>query len=276
MKAYLELVKTVLREGKMKPNRTGTPALTIPGAMLQHDLRQGFPAVTTKKLAFKSLKVELEGFLKGITDKHWYQERGSTIWDEWCNPKKIPPGLNDKERKSFQQQETDLGKIYGYQWRNFGGVDQLQTLVDMLKTDPMNRRMLVSAWNPTDLPEMALPPCHVLFHVVVIDTIIHLTWFQRSCDLLLGIPFNLGSYALLLHLLALESGLTPGVVTGMLSDVHIYENHISGAKEQLTRSPYPLPKIHTASFNGILNWEHSHTRLEGYQHHPRINFKVAV
>jgi len=283
MKNYLELVDKVLNQGTLKPNRTGTSALSLSGALLEHDMQQGFPLLTTKKMAFKALRVELEFFIKGLTDKKWLQERGCHIWDEWCSPDRLPPGLTEKERKQQQENETDLGPVYGFQWRSFGkhslntkGVDQLQQVVCKLKENPLDRRMLVSAWNPVDLPHMALPPCHVLFHLVVINHTLNLNWFQRSCDLMLGIPFNLASYALLLHLLAREAGLKEGKVCGMLSDVHIYENHIQGAEEQLSRTPYPLPRLETGNFKDIFSWQYDQSQLCGYKCHPKIYFPIAV
>ncbi|MCD4812482.1 thymidylate synthase [bacterium] len=283
MKQYLELVKKVLTEGDVKQNRTGVKALSLAGAMLQHDMADGFPLLTTKKMAFKSVRVELEFFIKGLTDKNWLKERGCHIWDEWCSPDHIPEGTPDEERKRIQMEENDLGPVYGFQWRHFGqsddvkkGVDQLAQVVETLKTNPQDRRMLVSAWNPLALPHQALPPCHVLFHLVVIGNKLNLTWFQRSCDLMLGIPFNLASYAILLHLLAKEAGLKEGMVTGMLSDVHIYENHIEGAKEQLKREPLSLPRIETKSFISIFDWQYDQTELVDYQSHPKIVFPIAV
>lgn len=283
MRTYLELVDNILTNGKLKSNRTGTSALTIAGAMLQHDMAQGFPLLTTKKMAFKSVRVELEFFIKGLTDKAWLQERGCHIWDEWCSPDHIPPQLSDEERKKFQMEENDLGPVYGFQWRRFGessaipqGVDQLAQVVQTLKTNPHDRRMLVSAWNPLALPHQALPPCHVLFHLVVIDGHLNLTWFQRSCDVMLGIPFNLASYAVLLHLLAKEAGLKEGLVTGMLSDVHIYEDHLPGAKLQLSRQPMPLPTITTPNFTSIFDWTYDQTQLQDYHAHPKIAFPIAV
>jgi thymidylate synthase len=283
VKSYLELVQKVLTEGKLKQNRTGVSALTIAGAMLQHDLQEGFPLLTTKKMAFKAVRVELEFFIKGLTDKSWLKERGCHIWDEWCTPDRIPAEASDEERKKIQMEENDLGPIYGFQWRNFGqsdkipnGIDQLKQVVETLKNNPSDRRMLVSAWNPLALPHQALPPCHVLFHLVVIDNRLNLSWFQRSCDLMLGIPFNLPSYSILLHLLAKEAGLEAGIVTGMLSDVHIYENHIAGAKEQLQREPMSLPQIETNDFTSIFNWQYDQTTLLNYASHPKISFPIAV
>lgn len=284
MKDYLTLVEKVLTDGKIKQNRTGTRAYTIAGAMLQHDLQKGFPLLTTKKMASKSMMVELEFFIKGLHDKKWLQDRGCKIWNEWASPLNIDPNLSPSERKEKQLNENELGPIYGFQWRHFGapledpnqGYDQLANVVNKLKTDPNDRRMIVSAWSPAQLSQMALPPCHILFHLVVIEDTLNLTWFQRSCDLMLGIPFNLSSYALLLHLLAKEAGLKEGVVTGMLSDVHIYEDHVAGAKEQLKRSPMALPKIETKGFTTIFEWEHSQTTICDYNSHPKIQFPIAV
>ena len=280
MEAYLDLVKEILDRGESKDNRTGMKALTIPGAMLRHDMALGFPLLTTKKMAYQSVRVELEFFIKGLSDKRWLRERGCTIWDEWCNPRKIPPHLGKKERMDFQKEETDLGPIYGVQWRSFGNrdtaVDQLKKVVDTLKKNPSDRRMLVSAWNPCVMDEMAIPPCHVLFHLVVIGGRLSLTWFQRSCDLMLGVPFNLASYATLLHLLCLESRLETGWVTGMLSDVHIYENHLKGAREQIERTPYQLPRIVTTGFSSIFDWSYDQTKIENYQSGSPISFEVAV
>ena len=192
--------------------------------------------------------------------------------------------MNEKERKKKQLEETDLGPIYGYQWRQFGNhlsspqksFDQIKQVIKTLKEDPTDRRMIVSAWNPNDLHLMALPPCHILFHLIVINKTLHLNWFQRSCDLMLGIPFNLASYSLLLHLFAKEAKLKEGSITGMLSDVHIYENHIKQAKQQLLRTPLKLSSITTHHFNSLLKWEHSQTTLKNYQSHPKINFPIAI
>ncbi len=276
---YLNLLQRILDEGTLTPNRTGVSALTVPHMTLQHDMSLGFPLLTTKKMAWKSIKVELEGFIKGITDKRWYQERGCHIWDEWCNPQRIPTCLTDAERKAFQLNENDLGPIYGFQWRNFNneGYDQLKVIIDTLKTNPYDRRMICSAWNPIDLRLQALPPCHYSFNVMVTsDNRIHLAWNQRSCDFALGIPFNLASYALLLHLLAKESGFKPGLVTGFLGNCHIYENHVDGVKEQISRKPFNLPSIETSNFTSLFNWTHNDTKLIDYKSHDKISLQVAV
>lgn len=290
MQAYLDIVKKILETGQRKSNRTGIDTIGIAGAMFEHDMSQGFPMLTTKKVPFKVVASELEFFIKGITDKTWLQERNNHIWDEWCSPLKVPYG-HDEQTKKRMVDERDLGPIYGFQWRHFNapyynfstdytnqGVDQLQKIVDTLKTNPNDRRMIVSAWNPTKLQDMALPPCHYAFQVVVIDGYLNLLWNQRSVDTMLGLPFNITSYALLLHLLAKESGLQAGRLVGFLADVHIYVNHIDGAKEQLTRDPnlYPLPKIITENFTSIFNWQYTNSKVENYQSYPKIEFQIAV
>jgi thymidylate synthase len=289
MRQYLDIVKTILEKGELKHNRTGIDTIAVAGTMFEHDMSQGFPLLTTKKMPFKIIATELEFFIKGITDKKWLQERGNHIWDEWASPKKVPYG-NDEETKKKMAEERDLGPIYGFQWRRFNtdykgydenyseGVDQLKRVVDTLKTNPNDRRMIVSAWNPCKIGEMALPPCHYSFQVTVINGKLNLLWNQRSVDTMLGLPFNIASYAILLHLLAKESGLKEGKLVGFLADTHIYVNHTDGAKEQISRDTnlYPLPKIETENFTSIFNWRAEDTKLINYQSHPKISFEVAV
>jgi len=284
-KQYLDLLDNILKNGQFTPDRTGTGTISIPHAMLTHDMSEGFPLFTTKRIAWKTVKVELEGFIKGITDKHWYQERGCKIWDEWCNPMLIPwwmtqPGHED-ERKEYQLNENRLGKIYGYQWRQFGqsqtqrGKDQLQRVLDTLIKNPTDRRMLVSAWNPSELDEMALPPCHYAWQVTVLCGKLHLNWVQRSCDMFLGIPFNIASYGLLLEILAKYAGLQPGTLTGFLTNVHVYSNHVEQVKEQLSRTPFDLPTL-SMEPTGVVDWTYENATLANYQHHPAIKAPVAV
>lgn len=290
MQSYLNIVKHILEHGELKQNRTGVSALTVAGAMFEHDMALGYPLLTTKKMPFKVMATELEFFIKGITDKQWLKDHNCHIWDEWANPKKAPYG-HDQESKQRMADERDLGSVYGFQWRHFNapyenfdsnysgkGIDQLKNLVDMLKTNPNDRRMIVCAWNPGMMSQMALPPCHYAFQITVINEKLNLMWNQRSVDTMLGLPFNISSYALLLHLLAKETGLQEGRLIGFLGDVHIYENHIMGAREQLTRDPnkYPLPRVETEPWNGIFNWESSHTKLLNYESYPKINFEIAV
>jgi len=299
MKAYLDLVKHILETGERRPNRTGVDTIAVPGAMITHDMSDGFPLLTTKKVPYRWVAAELEFFIKGITDKRWLQERGVTIWDEWARQDKVPYG-HSKEQKEKMLAENDLGPIYGWQWRNFGAlypdpkedcdigaacacthcepryVDQLKNLVNKLKTDPSDRRMIVSAWNPMDIPKMGLPPCHYGFQVLVMNNKLHLLWNIRSVDVALGMPFNIASYATLLHLLAREGEFEEGRLVGFCGDAHIYENHIKGLEEQLTRKPYPLPTVKTKYLTSIFEWQHTDTLVFEYKHHPKIPFEIAV
>lgn len=288
MKAYLDIIKKILDEGEIKENRTGVDTKAIAGAMFEHDMSEGFPILTTKNVPFRLVASELEFFIKGITDKVWLQERNNHIWDEWCTPKVVPYG-HDEETLKKMKEERDLGPIYGYQWRNFGkkyvaydrepegtGVDQLKNIVEKLKSNPNDRRMIVSAWNPIDLPYMALPACHYGFQVTVIKDKLNLLWNQRSVDSVLGLPFNIASYGLLLHLLAKESGFKEGKLIGFLGDTHIYVNQFEGLEEQLSREPKKLPALVTEPFTSIFDWEYTHSKLENYDPHPRIKFPLAV
>ena len=288
MKSYLNIVKNILDNGFRKHNRTGVDALTIAGAMFEHDMSQGFPLLTTKKMPVKMVFSELEFFIRGITDKEWLKERNNSIWNEWCSPDIVPYGT-DEGTKAKMMAERELGPIYGWQWRNFGakyaahdepslgnGVDQLRKVIETLKKDPDNRRMIVSAWNPVDLARMALPPCHYAFQVTVIDGKLNLLWNQRSVDVALGLPFNIASYGCLLHLLAKEAGLGEGKLIGFLGDVHIYINHVNDISIQILRTPRALPKIKTERFTSIFDWQYGDTVIEGYDPHPAIKFEIAV
>jgi len=288
MEQYLSLVDRILTTGVLKENRTGVRAYTVVGAMIEHDMSTGFPLLTTKKIPFRLISSELEFFIKGITDKKWLQARNNHIWDEWANPQKVAYG-NDEATKQRMKEERDLGAVYGFQWRHFGadykgydvdytaqGVDQLGNLVKKLKNDFTDRRMLVSAWNPKDLDKMGLPACHYGYQVTVLDEKLNLMWNQRSVDTMLGLPFNMASYGLLLHLLAKESGFAEGKLIGFLGDVHIYENHIEGAREQLLRERRELPRLVTDNFDSIFKWEYMQSRIENYNPYPTIKFEVAV
>lgn len=290
MRAYLNIVDKILREGILAENRTGISAYTIAGAIFEHDMQQGFPLLTTKKIPFRLIASELEFFIKGITDKKWLQERNNHIWDEWAKPQKAPYG-HEEEAKKKMLEERDLGPVYGFQWRHFNapydsydsdysekGIDQLKKIIETLKTNPRDRRMIVNAWNPQQFGEMALPPCHYAFQITVLDGKLNLLWNQRSVDTMLGLPFNIASYALLLHLLAKEAGLKEGKLVGFLADVHIYENHVNGAKEQLERNPekFPLPKIETANWKSIFDWNYEDSNISDYQSYDKISFEIAV
>ena len=276
MKQYLDIVDNVLHNGVKKDNRTGISTIATFAETFKHDMSEGFPLLTTKKMAINAILVELEGFINGITSKKWYQDQGCNIWNEWSNPL-AGPG-------------DDLGPIYGYQWRRFGQVydedddgclfkhDQFNNIINTLKNNPHDRRMVCSAWNPIHATRMALPPCHVLWNVVILGDKLNLAWYQRSCDLMLGVPFNIASYATLLLLLCKESGFKPGILHGTLSDCHIYENQLDQAKLQMNRIARELPTMHiggTGDFN-IYNWRHDLIKLENYNPYPKIDFGPAA
>ncbi len=290
MKAFHDIVRRVLSEGERKENRTGTDTIAIAGALFEHDMATGFPLLTTKKVPFRLIASELEFFIKGLTDKQWLQERDNHIWDEWANPRKAPYG-QDTAAKQRMADERDLGPIYGFQWRHFNapyenydsdysnkGIDQLAQLVDTLKKNPNDRRMIVNAWNPSMMGQMGLPPCHYSFQVTVINGKLNLLWNQRSVDTMLGLPFNIASYGLLLHLLAREAGLREGRLVGFLADTHVYVNHVEGARDLLARDPekYPLPQLVTEWRGSIFDWKAEDTSVVGYKSYPRISLEVAV
>ncbi len=288
MRAYLNLVQEIFEQGIEKEDRTGTGTIAIAGYMFEHNMENGFPLITTKKVPFRLVASELEFFIKGLTDKKWLQERNNHIWDEWCNPQRVPYA-NDSKTKKKMMEERDLGPIYGFQWRHwnadyngcdvdyFGkGIDQLADCVNVLKNNPDDRGIMVNSWNPSQIPGMALRPCHYNWQVTVIGDKLNLMWDQRSVDTALGLPFNIASYALLLHLLAKEGGLREGKLSGHLKDVHIYKTHIDGLARQLGRQPYPLPKIKTPKFSSIFNWEYKDSEVDGYKSHDAIKFDIAV
>lgn len=290
MKSYHDIVQKILSQGEEKTNRTGTNTIGIAGMMFEHDMSTGFPLLTTKKVPFRLVATELEFFIKGITDKQWLIQKNNHIWDEWANPKKAPYG-HDEASKQKMKSERDLGPVYGFQWRHFNaeyhnydtdytgkGIDQLKKLIETLKNNPGDRRMLVSAWNPAMMESMALPPCHYAFQVIVSGGKLSLLWNQRSVDVMLGLPFNIASYALLLHLLAKESSLAEGRLVGFLGDTHIYSNHVKGAKEQLERDPhkYPLPQVQTEKFTSLFEWKSEDSQILGYESYPTIKFDIAV
>jgi thymidylate synthase len=259
MKQYLELIHHVLDHGDERPDRTGTGTLSVFGTQTKYDLRQGFPLLTTKKVLFSAVVRELLWFLRGSTNIHDDLTQHTPIWDAWAD------------------EQGELGPIYGYQWRNWGGrgIDQIQGAIDLIQRDPTSRRILVSAWNVGDLERMALPPCHLLFQFYVLGKRLDCQLYQRSADLALGVPFNIASYALLLTMVAQECGLEPGIFTHTLGDAHIYTNHVEGLKKQLLRQPFPLPTLEVARkpFDAI---GFEDIELVGYQHHPFIKFPIAV
>lgn len=290
MKAYLKILDKIVSRGITKKNRTGIDTISITGHMFEHNMEDGFPLLTTKKMGMKNIATELEFFIKGLSNKKWLQERGCHIWDSWCNPEKIPYGHDDETKKRMKE-EMDLGRIYGVQWRNWRKIiinedsksiniihkDQLQSVIDKLKTDPFDRRMIVSAWNPVELDKMALPPCHYSFQVLSDGKKIDLLWNQRSCDVPLGIPYNIASYGLLLKLIADTVGMMPGKLIGFLSDVHIYKNQLDGVYTQLKRQPRELPILEfNDSFTNLFEWKCDEFTLLGYDPCERIKFSDAA
>jgi thymidylate synthase len=264
MRQYLDLMEKVLREGVEKHDRTGTGTRSIFGHQMRFDLGKGFPLVTTKKLHLKSIIYELLWFLRGETNVRWLQERGVTIWDEWADA------------------NGELGPVYGYQWRSWptradGTIDQISNLIRDIKANPDSRRLIVTAWNPADVPKMALPPCHCLFQFYVANGKLSCQLYQRSADIFLGVPFNIASYALLTMMMAQVTGLEPGEFVHSLGDAHLYLNHLDQAREQLSRKPYPLPTMRiNPEVKDIFAFHYEDFKLENYQSHPHIKADVAV
>ena len=281
MKQYLDILSRILKEGKLKHNRTGVDTLSVSGTMLEFDMSDGtFPLMTTKKMGLKTISAELEMFIHGGKSKKFLQDRNCHIWDSWCNPKKVPYGTDD-DTKAKMLAEDDLGPIYGSQWVDFNGsgINQLRNAIEKLKTDPTDRRMIVSAWNPQQLGEMALPPCHYCFQLLSNDGYVDLLWNQRSSDFPIGVPFDIASYAMLLTLICTETGMKPGKLIGFFADSHIYVNQVEGVKEQLAREPYPLPSVkilNTRPGWKIEDWHYTDFELNNYQCHPAIKMPVAV
>jgi len=264
MRPYLELMRHVLEHGTPKSDRTGTGTLSVFGWQMRFDLAQGFPLVTTKKLHLKSIVHELLWFLSGSTNVAYLQANGVSIWDEWADA------------------QGELGPVYGHQWRSWPGpdggqIDQIAGLMTELARNPDSRRLVVSAWNPADLPRMALSPCHALFQFHVANGRLSCQLYQRSADIFLGVPFNIASYALLTEMVAQQAGLVAGDFVWTGGDCHLYTNHLEQARLQLTREPYPLPKlvIHRKPAS-IFDYTFDDFEFRGYQAHPLIKAPVAV
>ncbi|TDW95727.1 thymidylate synthase [Dinghuibacter silviterrae] len=264
MQSYLDLLATILDKGTVKTDRTGTGTISCFGPQLRFDLSAGFPLVTTKKLHLKSIIYELLWFLRGDTNIAYLKQHGVSIWDEWADA------------------DGDLGPVYGKQWRSWEGadgktIDQITDVVRQIKTSPDSRRMIVSAWNVADVPKMALAPCHCLFQFYVAGGRLSCQLYQRSADVFLGVPFNIASYALLTLMMAQVCGLEPGEFVHTFGDVHLYSNHVEQAKLQLTRSPFPLPRmVLNPAIKDIFGFTFEDFTLENYQSHPAIKAPVAV
>ena len=260
---YLDLLSDILENGVQRGDRTGTGTLGVFGRQMRFDLAKGFPLLTTKKLHRKSIILELLWFLRGDTNVRWLQERGVSIWDEWAAP------------------DGELGPVYGKQWRSWTApdgrvIDQIANVVEGLKTNPNSRRHIVSAWNPADVDDMALPPCHCLFQFFVADGKLSCQLYQRSADVFLGVPFNIASYALLTMMVAKVTGLEPGEFVHTLGDAHLYLNHLDQAKEQIGRDPLPLPIMEIADKRDLFAFEYEDFKLRGYKAHEKIAAPIAV
>ena len=264
MKQYLDLLNRILTEGHKKTDRTGTGTISVFGNQMRFNLEDGFPLLTTKKLHLKSIIYELLWFLRGDTNVHWLQEHGVRIWNEWAD------------------ENGELGPVYGHQWRswpdyNGGTIDQIQNVIDLIKHHPDSRRMVVSAWHPAEIEQMALPPCHCLFQFYVADGRLSLQLYQRSADSFLGVPFNIASYALLLMMMAQVTGLKPGDFVHTTGDTHLYLNHLEQAHLQLTRTPRKLPtmKINPDAKN-LFDFKYEDFELVGYDPYDHIKATVSV
>ncbi len=259
---YLNLLRDILDNGVRRDDRTGTGTLGVFGRQIRFDLSKGFPLLTTKKLHTRSIFIELLWFLRGETNIAWLKDNGVSIWDEWADA------------------EGDLGPVYGKQWRSWAApngqsIDQIQKLIHGLKTNPNSRRHIVSAWNPADVDDMALPPCHCLFQFFVADGRLSCQLYQRSADVFLGVPFNIASYALLTHMLAQVVGLEPGDFVHTFGDAHLYLNHLEQAELQLTRQPLPLPTLTVAPKSDLFAYELSDFVVSDYAPWPHIKAEVS-
>ena len=273
MKQYLDALRNVLENGVEKKDRTGIGAKALFGMQMRFNMKDGFPAVTTKKLAFNSMKAELLWFIKGSSDNNELMKMGSKIWEANANSPYWKP------KAKF---DGDLGRIYGVQWRHWKGpdgkeIDQLAGAIKLIKEDPSSRRIIVNAWNPAELEQMALPPCHMFFQFFVAGNKLSLQMYQRSCDMFLGVPFNIASYSLLLHMVAQVTNLEAHDFIHTLGDAHIYQNHFEQVKEQLSRKPLPLPQLKlNPDVKSIDDFKMEDIELVNYEHHPPIKATMAV
>lgn len=280
MKQYHDLLQHVLSHGTKKSDRTGTGTLSVFGYQMRFNLREGFPLLTTKKLHTRSIFHELLWFLKGDTHVQYLKDNAVTIWDEWATKEQCA---------RFGRHEGDLGPVYGHQWRNFGstinpdgsykndGVDQISRLIEMIRKNPDSRRLIVTGWNPREADQVALPPCHTLFQFYVADGALSCQLYQRSADIFLGVPFNIASYSLLIHMIAQVTGLRVGDFVHTIGDAHLYLNHLEQAKLQLSREERKLPTLHlNPERKEIAEFVFEDFVIEGYDPHPAIKAPIAV
>ncbi|WP_455676981.1 thymidylate synthase [Pseudoscardovia suis] len=264
---YEDLVRRILTEGTLKSDRTGTGTISLFGQQMRFDLGKGFPLITTKRVWFKGVAYELLWFLKGSSNINWLVEHGVHIWDEWADA------------------DGNLGPVYGVQWRSWPAptkddpnrtIDQIANVVNLIRNNPDSRRMIVTAWNPAEVENMALPPCHALFQFYVADGKLSCQLYQRSCDMFLGVPFNIASYSLLTCMMAQQTGLEPGEFVWTGGDCHVYDNHVEQVLEQLSRAPYPYPTLSIDKAPSIFEYQYEDFHVENYQHHAKIAAPVAV
>ena len=264
---YEDLLRKILMEGNLKNDRTGTGTISLFGQQMRFDLAKGFPLLTTKRVFFKGIAYELLWFLKGSSNVHWLQEHNVHIWDEWAD------------------ENGDLGPVYGVQWRSWPAptaddpdrtIDQISNVLELIKHNPDSRRMVVTAWNPAEVENMALPPCHALFQFYVADGRLSCQLYQRSCDMFLGVPFNIASYSLLTMMMAQQAGLEPGEFVWTGGDCHIYDNHVEQVLEQLSREPYPYPRMEIRKADSLFDYQYSNFHIADYRYHPPIKAPIAV
>jgi len=262
-RAYEDLLARIMADGTPKGDRTGTGTRSVFGAQLRYDLSQGFPLITTKRVHLRSVVGELLWFLSGSSNVRWLQDHGVRIWNEWAD------------------EDGELGPVYGVQWRHWTApdghhIDQIARVLETLRTNPDSRRMIVSAWNVADLEKMALEPCHAFFQLYVADGRLSLQVYQRSCDMFLGVPFNIASYALLTHMFAQQADLEVGDLVWTGGDCHIYDNHVQQVTEQLSRTPYPLPRLELRRAPSMFDYDVDDVQVTDYRHWPTITAPVAV
>ena len=264
---YEDLLRKILMEGNLKNDRTCTGTISLFGQQMRFDLAKGFPLLTTKRVFFKGIAYELLWFLKGSSNVHWLQEHNVHIWDEWAD------------------ENGDLGPVYGVQWRSWPAptaddpdrtIDQISNVLELIKHNPDSRRMVVTAWNPAEVENMALPPCHALFQFYVADGRLSCQLYQRSCDMFLGVPFNIASYSLLTMMMAQQAGLEPGEFVWTGGDCHIYDNHVEQVLEQLSREPYPYPRMEIRKADSLFDYQYSNFHIADYRYHPTIKAPIAV
>lgn len=264
---YEDLLRKILMEGNPKSDRTGTGTISLFGQQMRFDLSEGFPLLTTKRVFFKGIAYELLWFLKGSGNVRWLQEHNVHIWDEWAD------------------ENGDLGPVYGVQWRSWPAptpsdpnrtIDQISNVLELIRTQPDSRRMVVTAWNPAEVEQMALPPCHALFQFYVANGKLSCQLYQRSCDMFLGVPFNIASYSLLTMMMAQQAGLEPGEFVWTGGDCHVYDNHVDQVLEQLSREPYPYPTMKLHKADSLFEYDYGDFEIVDYRYHPTIKAPIAV